>query len=112
MGAIQNIPMGNIPNTWPRHRPTKQAAGEPKRPKQTRHNSNREIATVNEQEQQGPVFAPSTPDPALTAFGDEAWQTLVALRAAYQRGLDLLSEREQAHLRFLRWLIETGRIEP
>jgi hypothetical protein len=32
------------------------------------------------------------------------------LRARYQQGADLWDERELAHLRFVRWLVQTGRL--
>ena len=50
--------------------------------------------------------APTTP---LTRA---EWHTLHVLRARYQQDRDLLSERERAHVRFLRWLYETGRLAP
>ena len=36
-----------------------------------------------------------------------AWQ---ALRIRYRENQDLFTSREQAHLRFLRWLVRTGRL--
>jgi hypothetical protein len=50
--------------------------------------------------------APTTP---LTRA---EWHTLRVLRARYQQDRDLLSERERAYVRFLRWLYETGRLAP
>ena len=40
------------------------------------------------------------------------WDSLCALRTRYQQDADLLSERERAHVRFLRWLHQTGRLDP
>ena len=59
------------------------------------------------------VSAP-LPDPSLSdlqTFSDEEQQALVELRESYGRGLDLLSPEERARLRFLRWLITTGRMQ-
>jgi hypothetical protein len=51
-------------------------------------------------------------DATPTPFTEEEQSALATLQWFYQRGHDLLSPREQARLRFLRWLVETGRIEP
>ena len=45
-------------------------------------------------------------------FTRAEWHTLRALRTRYQQDPDLLSERERARVRFLRWLYQTGRLEP
>jgi hypothetical protein len=37
-------------------------------------------------------------------------EAFIALRIRYQQSHDLLDERELAHLRFIRWLCQTGRI--
>ena len=37
-------------------------------------------------------------------------EAFLALRTRYQQSHDLLDERELAHLRFIRWLCQTGRI--
>jgi hypothetical protein len=37
---------------------------------------------------------------------------LCALRARYRESRDLFSTREMARLRFLRWLVHTGRLTP
>lgn len=51
--------------------------------------------------------------PALPArFTSVEAQALRALRDRYQQGRDLFADRELARLRFLRWLYETGKIEP
>lgn len=51
--------------------------------------------------------------PALPArFTSVEAQALRALRDRYQQGRDLFTDRELARLRFLRWLYETGKIEP
>ena len=55
----------------------------------------------------------STGPPApTTTFTRAEWRALRVLRARYQQDRDLLSERERTHLRFLRWLYETGRLAP
>lgn len=41
-------------------------------------------------------------------FSPAEWQALRLLRRRYRRDRDLFSERERAHLRFLRWLVQTG----
>lgn len=51
-------------------------------------------------------------DVTFTVFTEEEQSALAAFQWFYQQGHDLLSPREQARLRFLRWLVETGRIEP
>jgi len=45
-------------------------------------------------------------------FTRAEWDSLCVLRTRYQQDPDLLSERERAHVRFLRWLYQTGRLEP
>ena len=52
-----------------------------------------------------------SPAPTTTLTPAER-HTLRVLRARYQQDRDLFSERERAHLRFLRWLYETGRLAP
>ncbi|HEX6817474.1 MAG TPA: hypothetical protein VF120_03805 [Ktedonobacterales bacterium] len=56
----------------------------------------------------------STPDsnavPMFPAATLEGWSTLQRLRTQYQQNLDLWTERELAHLLFMRWLVETGRL--
>ena len=52
------------------------------------------------------IPAPASP------FTPAQWQVLHTLRARYQQDRDLLSECERAHLRFLRWLYQTGRLVP
>jgi hypothetical protein len=44
---------------------------------------------------------------AVTAALKGAWQ---ALRNRYQEDRDLFTDRELAYLRFLRWLVRTGRL--
>ena len=60
------------------------------------------------------ITAP-VPDPSsknLDTFSEEERRILIKLRKSYGQGLDLLSREEQARLRFLRWLINTGRLQP
>jgi hypothetical protein len=47
---------------------------------------------------------------AVPTFTPEVWNALLRLRARYQQTADLWSERELAHLQFLRWLAENGRL--
>jgi hypothetical protein len=57
----------------------------------------------------------SVPDPNpnnLETFSEEQQRVLKMLRTSYAQGLDLLSRQEQARLRFLRWLIDTSRLQP
>jgi hypothetical protein len=49
-------------------------------------------------------------EPASGTFSAPEWRALAALHARFQEGHDLFSERELAHLRFLRWLREEGRL--
>jgi hypothetical protein len=49
--------------------------------------------------------APTQED--LTATLPRAWQ---ALRIRYREHRDHFTSRELAHLRFLRWLVRTGRL--
>ncbi len=44
---------------------------------------------------------------AVTAEQTRAWQ---ALRIRYRENQDLFTSRELAHLRFVRWLVRTGRL--
>jgi hypothetical protein len=48
--------------------------------------------------------------PTCDTFTTEEWSALQRLRARYQQSADLLTEREVAHLRFLQWLAQTGRL--
>lgn len=57
----------------------------------------------------------SVPDPNANnpeTFSEEERRVLITLRKSYAQGLDLLSRQEQARLRFLRWLIDTSRLQP
>lgn len=68
---------------------------------------------MNNQQRIGRATSASTPDSKLVAeFSDDERRALLALRASYQHDHDLLSAHEQTHLRFVRWLIETGRLVP
>jgi hypothetical protein len=46
-----------------------------------------------------------------TTFTLAERQALCALRARYRQHRDLLREAELTHLRILRWLYQTGRLE-
>jgi hypothetical protein len=51
----------------------------------------------------------STPfSTAVPTYSPEEWSALQRLRARYQQNPDLWTERELAHLRFLRWLVQSG----
>jgi hypothetical protein len=45
-----------------------------------------------------------------SALSQEQWRILRDLHLHYQEGHDLLSQRELMRLRFLRWLVQTGRL--
>lgn len=61
---------------------------------------------------QSATSAPSaTPEPsALATLTCQEWVALLNLRRRYRLGQDLWSDHELAHLRFLRWLHDTGRL--
>jgi hypothetical protein len=46
----------------------------------------------------------------LSPFTPEEQRVLYALRRHYQQDRDLFSPSELARLRFLRWLVQTGRL--
>lgn len=48
--------------------------------------------------------------PTYLTYTPEQWSALQRLRVRYQQSADLWDERELAHLRFLRWLVQTGRL--
>lgn len=54
--------------------------------------------------------APATA--ATSSFTAQEWRSLCALRERYARHRDLFAARDIAHLRFLRWLVQTGRLQP
>jgi hypothetical protein len=45
-----------------------------------------------------------------TSFTEQEVRALEALRIRFQEDHDLMGTREWAHLRFLRWLVRTGRL--
>ncbi|MGO8946961.1 MAG: hypothetical protein ACLQUY_04715 [Ktedonobacterales bacterium] len=47
---------------------------------------------------------------AIPAYTSEEWHSLRRLRDRCQENRDLWTERELAHLRFVRWLAQTGRL--
>lgn len=49
--------------------------------------------------------------PVEAPFTDEEARALEAVRIRFQQDHDMWSGRERAHLSFLRWLVETGRLE-
>lgn len=55
--------------------------------------------------------APALSPPTLPFTADQ-WQALAVLRQQYRQHRDCFSSREVAHLRFLRWLYQTGRLVP
>jgi hypothetical protein len=44
-------------------------------------------------------------------FTTQERRALRLLRARYRQDHDLCTQRERAHLRFMRWLCQTGRLE-
>lgn len=59
-----------------------------------------------------PVRAhPLTATEAPSLFTAQQWIALLLLRHRYRLGQDLWSAAEVERLRFLRWLVTTGRIE-
>lgn len=44
------------------------------------------------------------------SFTDEEIRALETVRLRFQRDHDVLSDRERAHLCFLRWLVRSGRL--
>lgn len=57
----------------------------------------------------GPIHNP--PAPAEAPFTDEETRALEAVRSRFQQDHDVLSARERERLCFLRWLVQTGRLE-
>lgn len=55
--------------------------------------------------------APPSAVSALATLTCQEWVALLSLRRRYRLGQDLWSDHELAHLRFLRWLHETGRLD-
>lgn len=53
-----------------------------------------------------------TPLAPVPAFTDTERRPLEALRERYRQSGDRFDARELAHLRFLRWLCQTGRLTP
>ena len=49
--------------------------------------------------------------PAMT-FTRAQWQMLRTLRTRYRTERDQFSDAERAHLHFVRWLYQTGRLVP
>ncbi len=47
---------------------------------------------------------------AEISFTEQEARALEALRLRFQQDHDLFSAREWAHMRFLRWLVRTGRL--
>lgn len=69
---------------------------------------------MNPEEQDGllATTAQRLPAPSsLPALTSQEWVALLVLRRRYREGQDLWDARELAHLRFLRWLHNAGRVE-
>lgn len=49
---------------------------------------------------------------ATPNYTEATWSAWQRLRLRFQQDRDLWTPREEAHLRFLRWLVETGRLVP
>jgi hypothetical protein len=45
-------------------------------------------------------------------FAPEEWHQLCRLRIRYRQDRDFFTDREREQLRFLRWLYQTGRLQP
>ena len=56
--------------------------------------------------------SPATPVEWPSSFSQDEWALIKALRDCYEHGHDVLSLREQMRLRFLKWLVESDRLEP
>jgi hypothetical protein len=48
--------------------------------------------------------------PTISGFSPAEWFALEKLRTRYQQDADVWTERELAQLRFLQWLVQTGRL--
>jgi hypothetical protein len=57
----------------------------------------------------GPIHHPTAPVDA--PFTVEETRALEAVRDRFERDHDILSVRERERLCFLRWLVQTGRVE-
>ncbi|MBV9280104.1 MAG: hypothetical protein JOZ41_08495 [Chloroflexi bacterium] len=53
----------------------------------------------------------TAPIPPISAFAPAQERALSALRTRFQLDADFFSDRERAHLLFLRWLCQTGRVD-
>ena len=51
----------------------------------------------------------TTPTGAQNAFNPDEWHALQGIRESYHPGHEFFTSAELAHLRFVRWLHETGR---
>lgn len=48
--------------------------------------------------------------PSISGFSPAEWFAIERLYTRYQQGADIWTERELARLRFMRWLVQTGRL--
>jgi hypothetical protein len=55
-----------------------------------------------------PAVSPTTA--VRNQWTQDQWHDFERLRVRYQWARDLVSAREWARLRFLRWLVQTGRL--
>jgi hypothetical protein len=53
---------------------------------------------------------PESPQIAETTFSADEARVLEALQSRYRNDHDIFSPRELAHLRFLRWSVDSGRL--
>lgn len=60
--------------------------------------------------QQLPLETPLPNTGVSDLFSQGQWKAFLALRRGYQEYQDFFSVRELAHLRFVRWLSQTGRV--
>jgi hypothetical protein len=56
------------------------------------------------------MTTPNTSIPPIPAHPFATQQTLVRLRERYRQHRDLFTRQELAHLAFVRWLSQTGRV--
>lgn len=47
---------------------------------------------------------------SISGFSLAEWFALERLRRRYQRDVDVWTERELGHLRFIQWLVQSGRL--
>jgi hypothetical protein len=66
----------------------------------------------NQEEQRQAATSQQTGQYPEGVFTSDQYHALIALRDTYDQDHDLLSTQERTRLAFVRWLIETGRLQP